>query len=155
MDLGKPLKKYAPVIAVLPRQRNHISCSYQRWTPGPAEKKTSLPQPVYKLTTHVPFLLPRPVLKHCQRHNRPEGWVQLREIYPGAVKGSQGGQGVGLQCSRGSRDGPTGSQVGVGDLFWKFIFSLNRAWKRFNSIQNKIQNIHSKKYSFSWVRKIQ
>ena len=70
---GGASKKYAPVIAVLPRQRNHISCSYQRWTPGPAEKKTSLPQPVYKLTTHVPFLLPRPVLKHCQRHNRPEG----------------------------------------------------------------------------------
>ena len=71
MDLGKPLKKYALVIAVLPRQRNHISCSYQRWTPGPAEKKTSLPHPIYKLTTHVPFLLPRPVLKHCQRQTDP------------------------------------------------------------------------------------
>ena len=64
-----------------------------------------------------------------------------------------------------------GLDLGVGDLFWKFIFSLNRAWKWFNSkfnskqnpkysfkkifIQNKIQNIHSKKYSFNRVQNIQ
>ena len=57
------------------------------------------------------------------------------------------------------------------DTFWKFIFSLNRAKKWFNSkynskqnpkysfkkifIQNKIQNIHSKKYSFNRVQNIQ
>ena len=36
-----------------------------------------------------------------------------------------------------------GLDLGVGDLFWKFIFSLNRASIQ-NSIQSKIQNIHSK-----------
>ena len=56
-------------------------------------------------------------------------------------------------------------------IFWKFIFSFQRAYKWFNSkfnskqnpkysfkkifIQNKIQNIHSKKYSFNRVQNIQ
>ena len=48
-----------------------------------------------------------------------------------------------------------GLLVGVGDLFWKFIFHWigpeNDSIQ--HSIQNKIQNIHSKKYSLNWVRK--
>ena len=39
-------------------------------------------------------------------------------------------------------------RLGVGDLFWKFIFSLNQAWKWFHSTQNP-------KYSFNWVWRIQ
>ena len=47
--------------------------------------------------------------------------------------------------------------IGVGDLSWKFIFSLNRAWKWFNSKFNSKQNpkYSFKKYSFNWVREIQ
>ena len=47
-----------------------------------------------------------------------------------------------------------GLDLGVGDLFWKFIFSLNRAWKWFNSKFNSKQNpkYSFKKYSFNWVR---
>ena len=49
-----------------------------------------------------------------------------------------------------------GQRVGVGDLFWKFIFSWNRAWKWFNSKFNSKQNpkYSFKKYSFDLVREI-
>ena len=50
-----------------------------------------------------------------------------------------------------------GLDLGVGDLFWKFIFSLNRAKKWFNSKFNSKQNpkYSFKKYSLHWVRDIQ
>ena len=45
-----------------------------------------------------------------------------------------------------------GLDLGVGDLFWNFIFHWIRPEN--DSNQNKIKNIHSKKYSFNWVREI-
>ena len=44
------------------------------------------------------------------------------------------------------------SNVALFDTFWKFIFSLNRAEKWFNSKQNPKYSF--KKYSFDWVREI-